>query len=462
MKIKFIEIQNFRKLKSCRVEFSDRETLFVGANNSGKTSAMDALILFLGNKGKFTTRDFTLSNWKEINKIGDNWIKTKGKNTPELSVKQWVPFLPTMDVWLKVSTSEIHYVSNIIPTLNWKEGLLGVRFVFEPKDLVSLHGSFVKEYYSSYKASREVTARKSEEGNRDPFRLWPTSLKEFLEKKIDSHFAQKAYILNPEKIQAPGSEGVAKPQELPDGLLPIEQDPFKGLIKIDIINAQRGFADPNTENDGLSSGNLSTQLRKYYKRHLDPFDKPKDSDISALQAIDDAQSAFDIKLKESFSSSIKELENLNYPGFGNPRITISSKVNPIDGLDHSSSVLFDVLRDSKNEHETLHLPEKYNGLGYQNLISMVFKLISFRDEWMRIGKVEDLTDSNSQTGFEPLHLVLIEEPEAHLHAQVQQVFMRKAYEVLRKNPLLRDKKGKDIGDFSTQLVVSTHYLLLDI
>ena len=34
--------------------------------------------------------------------------------------------------------------------------------------------------------------------------------------------------------------------------------------------------------------------------------------------------------------------------------------------------------------------------------------------------------------IEPLHLVLIEEPEAHLHAQSQQVFIKKAYGVLRK------------------------------
>ena len=47
MHIAFIEIQNFRKLKACRVDIAQQETIFVGANNSGKTSAMDALILFL-------------------------------------------------------------------------------------------------------------------------------------------------------------------------------------------------------------------------------------------------------------------------------------------------------------------------------------------------------------------------------------------------------------------------------
>ena len=47
MNIAFIEIQNFRKLKSCRVEIASQETILVGANNSGKTSAMDSMIMFL-------------------------------------------------------------------------------------------------------------------------------------------------------------------------------------------------------------------------------------------------------------------------------------------------------------------------------------------------------------------------------------------------------------------------------
>ena len=74
MHIKFVEIQNFRKLKSIRIEFAEKTTLFVGANNSGKTSAMEILIRFLVNKN-FSTNDFTLSNWVQINEIGSDWEK---------------------------------------------------------------------------------------------------------------------------------------------------------------------------------------------------------------------------------------------------------------------------------------------------------------------------------------------------------------------------------------------------
>jgi len=79
---------------------------------------------------------------------------------------------------------------------------------------------------------------------------------------------------------------------------------------------------------------------------------------------------------------------------------------------------------------------------------MIFRLMSFRDAWLRKNKAANpLTD----TAIEPIHLVLIEEPEAHLHVQVQQVFVKHAYHVLR-----RDKLLEDFPNLSTQLVVSSH------
>ncbi|WP_166425854.1 AAA family ATPase [Paraglaciecola sp. 20A4] len=46
MKITLVGIQNFRKLQKVKIDFSGQQTVLVGANNSGKTSAMDALIFF--------------------------------------------------------------------------------------------------------------------------------------------------------------------------------------------------------------------------------------------------------------------------------------------------------------------------------------------------------------------------------------------------------------------------------
>lgn len=423
MKINSIHIQNFRKLQSCKIDFSEKETIFVGANNSGKTTAMDALMIFLKTKN-FKTQDFTLCHWKNLNEVGENWIKAHELKEEDKSVKLLEQYLPILDLWIEVENSELHYVSHIIPTLDWKGGLLGIRLRFEPKDMDEL----IKEFITLYNKSNKLSQEKGKD-----FKLWPKTFWDFCERKLNAHFTIKTYLLDPDKYE--------EKQELLDNNIALDGDVLKGLIKIDIINAQRGFSDANSETvESNNSRNLSSQLRAYYDKHLNPTLEPTEKDIDALESINNAQDDFDKNLKESFKTSLSELEGLNYPGFGNPQIQLSTKVSTSDGLQHDSAVKYYLDKD-------LSLPEKYNGLGYQNLISIIFKLIRFRDEWMRVGK-NAITDDEL---IEPLHLVLIEEPEAHLHAQVQQVFIKKAYDVLRNNKNLGGE-----NDLTTQLIISTH------
>ncbi|QZT37183.1 AAA family ATPase [Halosquirtibacter xylanolyticus] len=446
MRIAYIEVQNFRKLKSCRIELSEKETILVGANNSGKTSAMDVLMLFLKKTKRtcFSPTDITLSNWIQVNEIEKNWL-SQPLNEDALSIKKWESIVPSIDIWLDVTEDEVHYVSNLIPTLSWNGGKLGVRMRFEPKDIESLFN----EFKSTIDKSQHIVS--SEKNKKHKVELWPKSLKDFLEKKFHNHFGVKSYILNPELLKEP-NEGKAIPQELPDEAIPLEKEPFEGLFKIDVINAQRGFSDANTTDSPTNSSvsSLTNQLRSYYDKHLNPTENPNPEDIEALAAIDEARRQFDTKLKKSFGPAISELEELGYPGFSDPEIIISSKVKPTDGLDHESAVQFNVFKTENNEDIPSYLPEKYNGLGYQNLVSMVFKLIRFRDEWLKKGKAKS-NDTKTDDVVEPLHLVLIEEPEAHLHAQVQQVFIKKAYSVLRKHAELGDNTK-----LSTQMIVSTH------
>ncbi|MBF0622567.1 MAG: AAA family ATPase, partial [Magnetococcales bacterium] len=61
MRISYVEIQNFRRLKSVRIDFSEETTIFVGANNSGKTTAMTAMRYFFADRNRFTVNEFTLS-----------------------------------------------------------------------------------------------------------------------------------------------------------------------------------------------------------------------------------------------------------------------------------------------------------------------------------------------------------------------------------------------------------------
>lgn len=442
MEISFVEVQNFRKLQSCRIDFGKKSTVFVGANNSGKTSAMTALRKFL-KKRQLMLDDFTISNLASVNKIGKKILDLNDESNIKLD--DWNPLLPSLDVWLNVEANELRYVAQIIPTLDWREGLIGIRLIYEPKDIEKLFASFS----IAYKASHE---------GKSDLKLWPLDMCDFLREKISSYFTVNAYVLDPSKIVMPSENNIANPQLTPTGISPLDFDPFKELIRIDIISAQRGLDDSDDESDDKTAGNsnlLSDQLRSYYDKQLDPEHQPTQSDIKALKELQGAKEVFDKQISKKFSRSMKELSQFGYPGRYNPRIIIESKTRTSDVLSHSTSVRYPLYFDGEDQYK---LPEKYNGLGYQNLISMSFKLMSFRDSWMNGDKRKPQDDTDENGVIPPIHLILIEEPEAHLHAQVQQVFIKNAYQILRNHSTLKTK-----SQYTTQMVITTHssYIALE-
>lgn len=427
MKISSVFIQNFKKLYQCKIDFSKDTTLFVGANNSGKTSAIDALGKFLAGR-PFVFNDFTISNRELINEIGEKW-QILDCEKPE-SISDWSNLLPAMDVWLDVGLQDIHHVVSIIPTLSWRGGLLGVRLLFQPQKIEALF----TEYREAFFAARETEKKNT---SKDAIQLFPKNLCDYLEKKLLTYFTIKSYILDPEKANDP------LPQDTVFEMECLTDNPLKGIVRINMISAQRGFSDTDKQElSAVERTSLSSQIRGYYDKYLDPEKTPSSEDLGILVATEQARKVFDKNLETKFEPAIKELEEIGYPGVTNPQITISSKVTTTEMLKHDSAIQYSL----GAKEEGFMLPEKYNGLGYQNLISIVFDLITFRDGWMRKGKA-----STADEIIEPLQLVIVEEPEAHLHVQVQQVFIRKAYDILRNH----EKLGSG-NLFSTQLVISTH------
>lgn len=475
MKIAFFEIQNFRKLRSVRIDLSERQTIFVGANNSGKTSAMHALDKFLkqskerkGNieietdeRGRwFVVEDFTLSLWDKINAIGVAWesLNPEQDAAPDLNMSEWGELLPSLDVWLEVRPDEYNYVHKLIPTLDWEGGLIGIRLRLEPKkDLSSLFSDYRQYRQRAKKNLMKATVLNASEHAEAPDNaqgymqraFWPNDMKDFLHRRLPNYFVVKYYELDPQKLSfKKNSEGnFEKPQAIPEFSFAQEGDPFAGIIKVDAINAQRGFEDADTS----KNQKLASQFYEYLRTNLNPEHNPEpnDSDIKAILAVSKSEQLFDNTLQTSFEGPINELRDLGYPGVYSPSLQVRTKVQRKDVLSHAAAIQYSLSEDAACPSER-YLPEAYNGLGYQNLISMVFRLMRFRDAWMRLGRGVSSTQGNV-TSPEPIHLVLVEEPEAHLHAQVQQVFIRKAYNVLRKHDNLGEGQR-----FSTQLIVSTH------
>lgn len=421
MKIVKAEIKNFRKLKDCSISFSSDQTILVGANNSGKTSAIKAFKLFLSDKGmtdSFKYTDFTFDNWDVLKEKAVMWLNKSSTIDSEQELNEWKQYCPTLDLYIHVNSNEIHYVIDFLPSLNWEGGLIAVRLRLEPKNIEDLRSDFVElcEENERIIEENQTIGVHSQD-------LWPHSnIQEFLSRHLEKYFKVKCYVIDPSNIS-------------PEEFLLDKNEPLKELIKVNVIDDDAGFFNSNGAKDLLSN-----IIQKYYKTHFDNDDRVKTvNDLKAIKAVNHSKGEFDSTLTETFSVILDEIKNLGYPGSKNdPNISISSKVNQIESLGHEGAIRFRI----NNNHDTdeIKIPEGLNGLGFRRLISITLELISFRESWLRTNKLD-------QAPIEPLHLMLIEEPEAHLHAQVQQVFIKKAYETLCTNKP---------NHCHCQLLVSTH------
>lgn len=429
MKIQSVHIRNYRKLKNCHIDFGEKKTVLVGANNSGKTSAISAIVWFLKNTERFTLKEFTVTNWALINTIGEKWLEKDSVDDALLSSHQWDNIVPSMDVWINVENGEQYRVNHLIPSLStWDGKKVGVRGQYVPKDVTKLYTAYkeAKTKARSLEATEEWKEADSPE-------LYPKNLCDFLGKgsNLREYFDVKYYIIDP----ALDPDDEDEVQTTPDNEL--GYNPLDGLIKVDTILASRDFSDPEGQTDS-EIDTLSKQFQQYYKSSGQEDEELTCEGLKFLGGIVTANKTYDEKLRKTFEVPVGELKNINYPGFQNPEIKIRSKIQIEESIKHDSAVQFAI-----QGMEELVLPEKYNGLGYRNLISIYLKLIDFREKWLK-----ELSEGKN---IEPIHLVFVEEPEAHLHAQAQQVFVKKAFEALCNNKLIEENPW-----LSTQLVLSTH------
>lgn len=429
MKIHSIHIKNFRKLKNCHIDFGENKTVFVGANNSGKTSAISAIVWFLKNNEKFTLKEFTATNWALIDRLGDQWLTNDPIDDTLLDSHQWDDIVPSLDIWIDVADGEQYRVNHLIPSLStWDGKVVGVRCQYNPKD--------VKRLYVDYKETKEkaIALQSTEEWKKASSPdLFPKNLCDFLAKgsNLRDYFEVKYYIID-FAIEPTDKDMV---QVTPNNDL--EKNPLEELIRVDTILASRDFSDPEGQSDS-DIDTLSKQFQKYYSNSNSEEEVLMPEDLELVSGIAKANETYDAKLTKTFEMPVKELKNINYPGFQNPEIKIRSKIQIEEAIKHESAVQFAIQGMAE-----LALPEKYNGLGYRNLISIYLKLMDFREKWLKA-----LSEGKN---IEPIHLVFVEEPEAHLHAQAQQVFVRKAFEALCNNKTIRENHW-----LKTQFVLSTH------
>ncbi|MBF0444646.1 MAG: AAA family ATPase, partial [Magnetococcales bacterium] len=333
----------------------------------------------------------------------------------------------------------------LLPDLDIDSSKVGVRLEYSPKNAEELKSNFVK---AAKLAQNSVQEQIDKNGNpkqtgTETHHPWPKSFQEYITKKLHDEYSLHYYVLDQSKFDKDCAEiyETYTPPPLASGTGKSCENIINSLIRVDVLNAQRNLSD---HEGSARSENLSKRLSRFYERNL----KKNEENYQARAALAEAENQLNNHLKEVFRPTLANLNTIGYPGFADPHLMVKSALNAESILNKGAEVHYQ-LRDpgeSGDSTSSLTLPDKYNGLGFKNLIYMVVEVLDFQAKWM------DKEEKEEDAATALLHLVIIEEPEAHLHAQLQQVFIKQIWGILQKYT------DNEAGDkfFSNQLVVTTH------
>lgn len=384
MQLNSVSIRNFRRLRNVEIDFENKETVFVGPNNSGKTSAAAALRSFLGNRD-FKVHDFSMSCIFSI----DRYDPSQGVSLPCIE----------LDLWFQIDPESIAFgrVFDLVTNLSADFSEIGIRCALAADDAAELW----EQYDNAFP--------QGENGNRK------RSLSHFLELEGNLRKYFSLHIFSLEKSQCE--------------ILATRIDPKVGkkilnsLLRVDFVDAQRNIDDENA----TRSNRLSEAFATYYRRNLEQAELAE----KAVAVIEENNENLTEHYGQHFEPLMNMISGLGLPSDNDRAMRVVSTLSSEAAL-RGNTELFYV--DTNTNHE---LPEAYNGLGFKNLVFMAIQVDHFYRQWLA-------TEENRPM----CQVIFIEEPEVHLHAQVQQVFIRQMWGVLTAGT--PEEEGKP------QIAITTH------
>lgn len=395
MRITKLNIQNFRLLKNFSIDLEEELSLVIGKNNTGKTSLLTVLDKFLNDTKSFSYNDFNIDFKKDLKRIVEEETIDEEDYTPEgIKLKIFIEY---------TETDNLANISRVLMDLDPDNNMvvLGFEYALSYENIKKLKSDY-QEYEDRINPSEE---------NTDIFN-------EFLEKEYSNYF----------KINKYSFEYNISEKELNEKnfiRLDDENISIKNIINFKYISAKRDVTNKERENT------LSKKTSELYKK----FDN--ENNQNTIQKFKEQLAKTDNDLNKIYSDLFKDvIEKVKKFGgikLNETNIDIISTLQHKELLEGNTTVFY-----NRGDNR---LPENYNGLGYMNLINMIFE-IEIKIQEFKKSKEEKPSDIN---------LLFIEEPEAHTHPQMQYVFIKNI-----KN-LLKDGVKRDDGENrKLQYIITTH------
>lgn len=391
MRVESAIIKGFRRFEDTRLSFDKSTTIIVGRNNSGKTSFIELFYKLFqsGKTDRFTIDDLSPKQRSNLKEAISTWkAAQESSGDSDTQAKQQrdnaVELLPEIRLELEFSYDEE------------EDSLTPLKNLILDLDPKRHDAKLICRYY--IKDGKRFLQEYSESKYSDIFDFTRHRMRHFMH------------------------EYRAVDKENEDNYSVLETSLVKHALCCDFIYAQTLFDDTALDTGhGLSKG-----FESYY-RAIANTDGTLDQLEDAVKRVSDS---IDQEYETLFKAVFEDLRTFNgdhMPGLQD--VKVISQFNSASLIKGSTRITY----TSEAEYD---LPEAHNGLGYTKLIYIVLQLVAFFEEYCL------------KTPIPGTHLIFIEEPEAHLHPQMQSVFIKRVTDYL--------KSKKDPKDWNAQLVITTH------
>lgn len=388
MKISKLSITNFRLLDDVEINIENDITLIVGKNNSGKTSLFEVINLFFNDKNRISFHDFSLNTHEAFNdcytKYTDELLEANEDDQEEIE-NSLIEEIPRITLNVQIEYDKL------------KDSLINISEFISDLDENRSDATLLFKYEpkDTIGIFKSFDKRPKKE----------VKLIEWLNENISSHYAIRVF----------GGENL-----IDDNVF----SKIQSIINFETIQASRKLDDTKMDNNR----SLALGFSDYYKT----VNSDNNNDVEELKiTLAGTSKDLDGKYKKVLDTILTKLSSFGVDKDINiPEIILKSKFDPETIIKNNIKYFY--------KSGTIELPENYNGLGYSNLIYLVLKIVSF---------IEDFKKKKANNTTQIL-TILIEEPEAHLHPQMQQVFIEQIRATIA-NALAQDK-------IQVQVMISTH------